>query len=65
MKVDNHMDPRTLHIAFGDGALDFLIKQLRGEPAGDAVFTFPDYTIRFYPVVSRNNSTSNWPDVPH
>lgn len=42
------MDLRTLHIAFGDGALDFLVKQLRGEPAGDAVFTFPDYTIRFY-----------------
>jgi len=42
------MDPRTLHIAFGDGALDFLVKQLRGQPADDAVFTFPDYTIRFY-----------------
>ncbi|HEV8070518.1 MAG TPA: hypothetical protein VGP76_22580 [Planctomycetaceae bacterium] len=42
------MDPQTLHIAFGPGALDFLIEQLRRNPPGDALFTFPDYTIRFY-----------------
>jgi hypothetical protein len=42
------MDPRTLHIAIGPGGLDFLVKQLRGNPPGDTVLTFPGYTIRFY-----------------
>src|SRR5438105_1997776 len=42
------MDPRTLHIALGPGALDVLISQLRGTPANDAVFEYPDYTIRIY-----------------
>jgi len=42
------MDPQTLHIALGHGALDFLVKQLRSEPSGDVVFTFPDYTVRLY-----------------
>jgi len=48
------MEKRFLHIAFGHGALDFLCDQLRGHPPGDAVFTFPDYTIRFYcdPIIS-------------
>jgi hypothetical protein len=27
----NHMDARTLQFAFGEGALAFVIKQLRGE----------------------------------
>jgi hypothetical protein len=42
------MDPRTLNVAFGRGALDFLHEKLRGEPADDVIFTFPDYTLRFY-----------------
>jgi hypothetical protein len=42
------MDPRTLHIALGPGALDFLVKQLRGNPPEDTLFTFPDYSVRFY-----------------
>jgi hypothetical protein len=42
------MDPRTLHIALGPGALDFLVQRLRGSQPDDTVWTFPDYTIRFY-----------------
>jgi hypothetical protein len=42
------MESQTLEIAFGQGALDFLLKQLGSRPPGDAVFTFPDYTLRFY-----------------
>jgi hypothetical protein len=37
-----------LHIALGPGGLDFLVQHLRGTPPDDTVWTFPDYTIRFY-----------------
>jgi hypothetical protein len=42
------MNSQTLQLALGHGAIDFLLKQLRSEPPGDAIFTFPDYTLRFY-----------------